>query len=70
MPTLIVYGERDTSLGVFSASHLRALANGRVVKVPQAGHACYLNNPDVFHTLTLNFIELVRTYAKRQQNGH
>jgi abhydrolase domain-containing protein 14 len=62
LPTLIIYGERDTSLGVFSASHLRALPNGRVFKVPHAGHAAYLNNPDMFHTLVLNFVDLVRTY--------
>ena len=57
-----MYGDRDTSLGVFSAAHLRALPNGRIAKVPMAGHAAYLNNPDVFHTLVLNFADLVRTY--------
>ena len=66
LPTLIVYGERDTSLGVFSAQHLRRMPNGRVAKVPQAGHACYLNNAPVFHTLLINFIDLVRSYAKEQ----
>uniref|UniRef100_A0A914UI28 Uncharacterized protein n=1 Tax=Plectus sambesii TaxID=2011161 RepID=A0A914UI28_9BILA len=65
LPTLIVYGERDTSLGVSSASNMKVLPNGRVVKIPSAGHACYLNNPEVFHTACLNFLDLVRTHSKR-----
>lgn len=65
LPTLIVYGERDTSLGVSAASNMKVLPNGRVVKIPSAGHACYLNNPEVFHTACLNFLDLVRTHGVR-----
>jgi len=62
VPCLIVVGDRDTSLGVSAAYNLKSLAYGRLFKM-NAGHACYLQNPAVFHTACLNFIDLVRTHS-------
>jgi len=59
VPTLILYGERDTSLGTQSLSNLRVLPNGTVFKVPNAGHAAYINQPEIFHTALLSFLRLV-----------
>lgn len=63
-PTLIIYGERDTSLGMSSKTNLSPLPNGRVVKVAEAGHAAYLNQPSVFQRAMINFLDLVRTHLK------
>ncbi|XP_010136573.1 PREDICTED: alpha/beta hydrolase domain-containing protein 14A-like, partial [Buceros rhinoceros silvestris] len=48
-PTLIVYGDHDTSLGLLALRSLRHLPEHRVAMVPDAGHACYLDKPDDFH---------------------
>lgn len=53
-PTLIIVGENDKQLGTTSIEHLSKLKNNRVVKVPQAGHPCYLDQPKVF---TRDFFE-------------
>jgi abhydrolase domain-containing protein 14 len=47
-PALIIWGERDTSLGLSAANNLKHLPNSRLVKLPDAGHACYLDNPSLF----------------------
>ncbi|CAI4225853.1 unnamed protein product [Auanema sp. JU1783] len=61
-PVLVLWGDRDTSLGPSSASNLRCLPNARLEKVPNAGHSCYLNNPLVFQQLCINFFDLIRNY--------
>ncbi|KAK6028343.1 hypothetical protein OSTOST_05613, partial [Ostertagia ostertagi] len=40
--------DHDTSLGPTAAANLRVLPNVRLHKIPNAGHACYLNNPQAF----------------------
>ncbi|XP_063147992.1 protein ABHD14A isoform X2 [Candoia aspera] len=55
-PTLIIYGERDTGLGVQSLQSLQQIPRSRVVMLPGAGHACYLDKPQEFHKALLNFL--------------
>uniref|UniRef100_A0A8R1V2S5 AB hydrolase-1 domain-containing protein n=1 Tax=Pristionchus pacificus TaxID=54126 RepID=A0A8R1V2S5_PRIPA len=62
-PFLIVYGEKDTSLGPTSASNLSVLPNSRSIRLPSAGHAAYLGNPILFQSIAINFIELIRSYS-------
>ncbi|VDK61264.1 unnamed protein product [Anisakis simplex] len=62
-PVLVVWGDRDTSLGPSSASNLKRLPNSRLLKISSAGHACYLNNASVFQSACLNFFDLVRHYS-------
>ncbi|GMT24161.1 hypothetical protein PFISCL1PPCAC_15458 [Pristionchus fissidentatus] len=62
-PVLVVYGEKDTSLGPTSASNLSHLPNSRSIRIPLAGHAAYLGNPLFFQSISINFIELVRSYS-------
>ncbi|XP_071611850.1 protein ABHD14A isoform X2 [Heliangelus exortis] len=55
-PTLIMYGDRDTTLGPQALQSLRHLPRHRVTMVPNAGHACYLDKPEEFHQALLGFL--------------
>ncbi|XP_072328095.1 protein ABHD14A isoform X2 [Scyliorhinus torazame] len=55
-PTLIVFGELDTNLGVQSLKNLKQLPHHTVFKIPAAHHACYLDEPDEFHKALLDFL--------------
>lgn len=60
VPTLIVYGENDTTPMAKQAPHnLRIMPNSQEVPLKSAGHAAYLDQPDVFHKLLYNFMELL-----------
>ncbi|XP_072136864.1 protein ABHD14A-like isoform X2 [Mobula birostris] len=55
-PTLIVFGEQDTNLGVQSLKNLRHLPHHNIIKIPTAHHACYLDEPKKFHDALLDFL--------------
>ncbi|XP_068014033.1 protein ABHD14A [Melanerpes formicivorus] len=55
-PTLILYGDRDTSLGAQALQSLRHIPRHRVAVLPDAGHACYLDKPQDFHRALLGFL--------------
>ncbi|XP_073916142.1 protein ABHD14A [Castor canadensis] len=56
-PTLILYGELDHTMGQESLRQLRHLPNHSVVKLHNAGHACYLHQPKDFHLVLLDFLD-------------
>lgn len=56
-PTLIVYGDMDQIQSTESMQRLRYLPNHSVVKLHNAGHACYLQKPQDFHLALLNFLD-------------
>ncbi|XP_036733933.2 protein ABHD14A isoform X3 [Manis pentadactyla] len=56
-PTLILYGELDRNLARQSLQQLRHLPNHSVVKLRDAGHACYLHKPQDFHLVLLAFLD-------------
>ncbi|XP_036905476.1 protein ABHD14A isoform X2 [Sturnira hondurensis] len=56
-PTLILYGELDRVLARESLRQLRHLPNHSVVKLHDAGHACYLHKPKDFHLVLLAFLD-------------
>lgn len=56
-PTLILYGELDRVLARESLRWLRHLPNHSVVKLRDAGHACYLHKPRDFHLALLAFLD-------------
>uniref|UniRef100_A0A0K0ENA3 AB hydrolase-1 domain-containing protein n=1 Tax=Strongyloides stercoralis TaxID=6248 RepID=A0A0K0ENA3_STRER len=60
-PCLIVWGERDLSLGPLSQRHLRVLKETREVKVPNASHVCYESNPNDFQKIVLNWLAWICT---------
>ncbi|NXY83397.1 ABHEA protein, partial [Alcedo cyanopectus] len=59
-PTLILYGDRDTSLGRQALQNLRQLPGHHVAVVPDAGHACYLDKPEDFHQALLGFLRQLK----------
>ncbi|NXX19792.1 ABHEA protein, partial [Podargus strigoides] len=59
-PTLILYGDRDTSLGLQALQNLRHLPRHRVAVVADAGHACYLDKPEDFHRALLGFLHQLK----------
>lgn len=59
-PTLILYGDRDTSLGHQALQSLRHLPRHQVAVVPGAGHACYLDKPEDFHRALLGFLRQLK----------
>ncbi|KAG8436113.1 hypothetical protein GDO86_007283 [Hymenochirus boettgeri] len=56
VPTLIVYGTLDTNLGSQSLESLQMLPNHKLCPLEGAGHACYLDRPEEFHTNLLMFL--------------
>ena len=57
VPTMIVYGSRDTSLGVTSKNHLINLPEATKPQVLEdARHPAYLDRQDDWHTLLYNFM--------------
>ncbi|XP_039255804.2 putative protein-lysine deacylase ABHD14B [Styela clava] len=61
VPTLIVYGDRDATLGTTSFKHLSGIPNHTVLKIPNAGHACYLDQPDVWHNNLRDFLNTLNS---------
>ncbi|XP_074139499.1 putative protein-lysine deacylase ABHD14B isoform X1 [Sminthopsis crassicaudata] len=54
-PTLIVYGDQDP-MGESSLQHLQQLPNHQVMVMKGAGHPCYLDKPDEWHSGLLDFL--------------
>lgn len=57
LPTLIIYGEKDTSLGIQSLENLKNIPGSIVHMMKGASHPCYLYNPEEFHSTVLQFLE-------------
>ncbi|XP_056381090.1 protein ABHD14A [Hyla sarda] len=56
VPTLIVYGTEDINLGSQSLESLQHLPNHTLSPLKGAGHACYMDRPEEFHTALLMFL--------------
>ncbi|KAK6195938.1 hypothetical protein SNE40_001261 [Patella caerulea] len=61
IPTIIVRGEKDQSLGSESENDLKTLPRSKVHVIADAGHACYINKPDEFHKLITDFLKSVQS---------
>lgn len=64
IPTLIIYGEKDRSLGTKSREDLLNIPTSQAVVIPKGGHPAYLDNPDMFHELLYNFIKQVHAHKE------
>lgn len=62
VPTLIIYGEKDHTLGHTSRDDLLNIPSSQAVVLPDAKHPAYLDQPDMFHTLLYNFIGQVHAH--------
>ncbi|KAK7094504.1 putative protein-lysine deacylase ABHD14B isoform X2 [Littorina saxatilis] len=56
VPTLIVYGTEDKNLGTKSRADLQALPKAQIAPIPGAGHACYMDKPDLFRNVLHYFL--------------
>ena len=57
VPTLIIYGEKDTGLGVTSANHLKDIPTSTSPQIlANARHPAYLDQPEDWHLLIYNFM--------------
>lgn len=56
-PVLALWGRNDTLVPIEAAKALcRGLSNGQLVIIEDAGHACYMNQPKIFHEKVFEFI--------------
>ncbi|KAM6161159.1 putative protein-lysine deacylase ABHD14B [Erethizon dorsatum] len=55
-PALIVYGNQDP-MGHTSFEHLKQMPNHQVLVLKEAGHPCYLDKPEEWHTGLLDFLQ-------------
>jgi hypothetical protein len=70
LPVLVVYGGNDdmTLLGEFIESMNRLPNSGRFRSIQNAGHDCYMEQPDVFHELMTDFLLKVSQRDKTQKH--
>ena len=55
-PICLVVGEEDTRFGAVAEGLARELPRARVARIPAAGHAAHLENPDEFLRVTRRFL--------------
>ena len=55
-PALIVWGERDHPEN--GAPQSEAFTTSQKAVIRGAGHACYLDSPDVFHEAVLSWLDV------------
>jgi pimeloyl-ACP methyl ester carboxylesterase len=64
LPTLILWGEKDTVVPVYQANDLHEwVKDSKLVILSGASHPCYLDKPDEFHAALIEFLRSVA--AKR-----
>ncbi|XP_005092816.1 protein ABHD14B [Aplysia californica] len=56
LPTLILYGAKDTR-GAITLNDLIGLPNHKIAHLDDAGHACYLDKPDNFHKVLYHWLK-------------
>ena len=59
VPTLLMYGSRDSGWGFGCQEYFKPMPNFESVIIEDAGHAAYMNNPDKFHQLLYNFVKKI-----------
>jgi len=66
VPTMIVYGTKDKTLGLESVGNLRNMPNSEIMPMEDAGHANYEEKPGKWHRLLYNFLLAVAVEQKQQ----
>lgn len=59
LPTLIIYGDKDKSLGPTSAKKLQLIPDSRVLIYEDSNHPAYLNRPEDFHNDLHKFFQSI-----------
>ncbi|GJM41235.1 MAG: putative 2-succinyl-6-hydroxy-2,4-cyclohexadiene-1-carboxylate synthase [Ardenticatenaceae bacterium] len=57
LPTLLLAGELDSKFVGINQKMTKALPNGRLHIIPQAGHTTHLERPSAFETAVINFLQ-------------
>ncbi|XP_037086872.1 protein ABHD14B-like [Pollicipes pollicipes] len=65
VPTAIIYGSRDRGLGEASLKALGQIRTSTVGVIPNAGHAAYLDNPQLWHRMLHNFAQNLSKLARQ-----
>lgn len=61
IPTMIVYGEKDTGLGTQSYNYLKMIKTSTKPQIlKDANHPAYLDQPEEWHTLLYNFLNILQ----------
>nr|CAD7459944.1 unnamed protein product [Timema tahoe] len=64
IPTLILHGDNDkTGLAESSLENLKVIPKSKKVEFKGAGHACYLDKPNLFHQMLYNFLTLLSIHS-------
>lgn len=56
IPTAIVYGENDKSIGPESTTNLKNFPDHELHMIKGAGHAAWINKPEEFHLILYKFL--------------
>ncbi|ESP01715.1 hypothetical protein LOTGIDRAFT_139246, partial [Lottia gigantea] len=54
--TPLARGSADEKLGIASEENLKTIPNNAIYIIPNAGHACYINNTTYFHNILYGFL--------------
>ncbi|XP_055357322.1 putative protein-lysine deacylase ABHD14B [Paramacrobiotus metropolitanus] len=66
VPVLNVYGSRDEAWGQRVAQKFNLSRHAKSVELPDAGHAAYMNQPDLWHRLLSVFLRKVKVWYGAQ----
>ena len=64
--TLIVFGTKDVTIGHDSVGNLRNMPSSKIFPIEKAGHACYMDQPDVWNRLLFNFLMALKPLPGNQ----
>lgn len=56
IPSAIVYGENDQTIGPVSTKNLKNLPNSKLNMIKGAGHAAWIDKPEEFHLILYKFL--------------
>lgn len=57
LPTLVIWGDRDTTTPIMSGKTLARLTKGGLAVMEECGHYCFLQNPKLFNRILEVFLE-------------
>ena len=60
LPVLYLYGERDEHLGKQGLRLFGEISAVETRMMPAAGHACYVEQPDLWRTILMQFVQRVQ----------
>jgi pimeloyl-ACP methyl ester carboxylesterase len=62
IPTLVIWGDKDTWVGRTMAEQIAAYTGGELKLIPNAGHLSMEEAPDVFNSMVIEFLSQISNY--------